>query len=64
MTKNSIKQLNAVKQQLLETYHKDVLAIDMQIEAIRAQRGTQLKQPDMTNYVETGRDKQITNGNW
>lgn len=51
----SIRELQKQKTMLLRQYHADNKALDEQIDLIRAKRGTKLKEPDDTGWVERGK---------
>jgi len=62
-----IRELQAQKAEALEMYHEECARIDAKIDAIRAKRGTKLKDPfeGVDPYgFDAGRDRPRRNGNW
>ena len=59
MKNQSIRELQKMKDQLLEEYNANVRAIDEQINAIRKARGTKLVEPDYSGWHQPGRDQDL-----
>lgn len=62
-----IRELKKLQDKALEAYHAEHERLENEIEAIRAKRGTKLKDPfeGVDPYgFDAGRDRPRTNGNW
>ena len=63
----SIRELRKQQADALDAYHEEYNRIEAEIEAIRAKRGTKLKDPygsEDSYGMDPGRERARRNGNW